>query len=393
MSHLKKNITIPVLSLVTFVGFLDTHLLIPIMALYLSDLGIGIGLVGLIIGVYSIVNTPANIIFGRVVDRIGFKRPLVIGLLGDAAAMFFYTISHLPFHFFLVRILHGIAGGMVGPATMSGIANQSTATNRARIMSFYGMALAAATLVGYGSSAMMSSKLGYPPVFWMGGGLLIVGAAATFLLRDNRLLPAVTGQASTPNRSWRDIWALIRRRELIGPYAVIFAQYFSFGSVVTILPVYIRQFGMESFHVGMMLAAFAVMFIIVQVPVGNLADRSGRRTLSSMGIVLGVIALALLPFFQTFALLAVCTSVYGVAYGMIFPSVTAMLTDVTSEKERGLATGLFHALLTAGVAVGAPVMGWVSTFAGVSIGLGLSGSALFVALIIMLLTSRRQRTA
>ena len=34
---------------VTFVGFLDTHLLIPVVALYAWSLGAGVGMVGLIV--------------------------------------------------------------------------------------------------------------------------------------------------------------------------------------------------------------------------------------------------------------------------------------------------------------------------------------------------------
>jgi MFS family permease len=55
---------LPVISVVTFLGFLDTHLLILVMALYAFELGASMGIVGLIIGLYSITNTPANIFLG-----------------------------------------------------------------------------------------------------------------------------------------------------------------------------------------------------------------------------------------------------------------------------------------------------------------------------------------
>ncbi len=61
---------------ITFVGFLDTFLIIPIIALYAVRLGATVGSVGLIIGLYSITNTPANILFGRVIDRLGYHSSL-----------------------------------------------------------------------------------------------------------------------------------------------------------------------------------------------------------------------------------------------------------------------------------------------------------------------------
>lgn len=90
--------TLPIISTVTFTGFLDITLLIPIMALYAEELGAGVGVTGLIIGLYSIANTLANVLFGRLIDKVGHKPPLIFGLFGDAPAMGFYSLCRLPLH-------------------------------------------------------------------------------------------------------------------------------------------------------------------------------------------------------------------------------------------------------------------------------------------------------
>lgn len=376
-----KN-AIPVLSIVTFVGFLDTHLLIPVMALYAHELGAGIGTVGVIVGLYSMVNTPANVFLGRLVDKLGHRLPLIAGLAGDAVSMFLYTLCRLPVHLALVRVLHGITGGMVGPATMSAVAHHG-GERRGRAMAFYGMALAAATLVGYGLSGVVAARAGYRAVFWLGGVLLVAGAALGFSLPGGRERP-VAKSAESPLGSWRRVPALLKRPGLIGPYAAIFAQYFSFGGVVTLLPLYINGLGMEAFQVGMLLAAFAVMFIILQLPSGHLADRVGRFGLTAAGLGLGVAALVLLPLMKTLPWLFVVMGLYGAAYGMLFPAVSARVADFTAPGERGLATGVFHGLLTAGVAVGAPVMGWAGSIVGVAEGLMLTAVVMAVALVVTL---------
>jgi MFS family permease len=73
----RSRAVLPIISIVTFIGFLDTHLLIPVMSLYASAMGASVGIIGLIIGLYSITNTPANLLFGRLIDRVGYKFPLV----------------------------------------------------------------------------------------------------------------------------------------------------------------------------------------------------------------------------------------------------------------------------------------------------------------------------
>ncbi len=373
-----KNV-LPVISFVTFIGFLDTHLLIPVMALYAYEFGAGIGIVGLIVGLYSIINTPANIFFGRIVDRVGYRLPLVFGLIGDAVSMFLYTLCRLPFHLALVRVLHGITGGTVGPSTMSAIAHHGGEERRGRAMAVYGISLATATLVGYGLSGFIASRFGYKVVFWLGGALLVIGAAlALWLPKRQRYNPAEN--KASPGEGWRKAKELLRRRGLISPYCTIFAQYFSFGGVVTLLPLYLKGIGMEAFHVGILLAVFAILFIILQMPVGNLSDRVGRSGLTAAGLTLGIVALVLLPWMRAFPLLLMVMALYGAAYGMIFPSVSANVADYTAVEERGLGTGIFHALLTAGVAIGAPVIGWAGDVIGVRPGLILSAAVMVIAL-------------
>ena len=387
MNDLKQpqsRAALPIISIVTFLGFLDTHLLIPIMALYAATLGASVGIIGIIIGLYSIANTPANILLGRLIDRIDYKFPLIAGLIGDALSMFLYSICRLPIHLALVRTLHGASGGIVGPATMSATADYSNKTQKGgRAMSFYGMALAAATLVGYGMSGILVSRLGYQALFLFGTALLTVGAGISLLL------PGASKRSGMPTKilpdgGFKKVKDLLKRRGLAVAYSSIFAQYFTFGGVVTLLPLYVSSLGMEAFHVGMLLAIFAVMFIIIQLPSGALSDKIGRLAPTSIGLSLGIVSLVILSSVTTFSLLAVAMALYGIAYGMLFPSISALVADHTILEERGLATGIFHALLTAGVAIGALVIGWAGETAGVKPGLVLSSGIMVIALAIAL---------
>lgn len=375
---------------ITFVGFLDTHLLIPIMALYASQLGARVGIVGLIIGAYSIANAPANILFGRVIDKAGAKVPLTFGLIGDALAMFLYSLCRVPVHLILVRIFHGVTGGIIGPATMSITAADSTSQKGGRTMAFYGMSLAAATLVGYLLSATLASSLGYDFVFYVGALMLVSGAIAT------RLIPKRAGSTLMPSVSFKAALGkfveLMKRRRLRPSYTSVFAQYFAFGGVVTLLPLYLRSLGMEAFHVGMMLATFAITFIALQIPSGMLSDRLGRKIPAVAGLCLCVVSLAILPTLEAFPTLIAVMVLYGASYALIFPSISAMVADYTAPEERGRATGIFHALLTIGVAIGAPVMGWTAEAIGIKWGLALCGSAAILAIPIVLMSSRLRPT-
>ena len=390
MSELKQlpaRRVLPITFGVTFLGFLDTNLLIPVMALYASELGASVGIVGLIVGLYSVTNTPANILFGRLIDRVGYKVPLIAGLIGDVLSMFLYSLTRLPVHLALVRALHGTSGGLVGPATMYIFAG-SGGTARGRAMGIYGMCLGAATLVGFGLSGIIVSRLGYTALFLFGALIMIVGVVMSLALPGKGQEHSMTAEASFGNgvEKAKD---LLGRRGLTVSYCSIFAQYFTFGGVVTLLPLYIRGLGMEALHVGMLLAMFAVMFIIAQFPSGALSDRVGRLIPTVTGLSLSIVSLIVLPTLGTFPLLVAVMALYGVAYGILFPSISALIADHTVPEERGMATGMFHALLTAGVAIGAPIMGWVGGVVGVELGLALNAGIMVLALAIALTNLRR----
>ncbi len=159
--------------------------------------------------------------------------------------MFGYSICRLPIHLALVRVFHGASGGVVGPATMSITADYSGGTKKGRAMGFYGMSLAAATLVGYGLSGVITSRFGYQNL-----SLFAVVMLSLLLPRASK-----RGNLSANisiGESFLKANNLFRRRGLNVSYCSIFAQYFAFGGVVTLLPLYVKSLGMEAFHVGML---------------------------------------------------------------------------------------------------------------------------------------------
>jgi MFS family permease len=254
-------------------------------------------------------------------------------------------------------------------------------------MAFYGIALALANLVGFGLSGVLASRLGYNAVFFLGGGLLCAGVILSLFLPGSRQTGGIADTPALP--AFQQVKILLRRRGIIVSYCSIFAHYFTFGGVVTLLPIYLKSLGMEAFHVGILLAIFSVLFIAVQFPVGRLSDKVGHIKTAVTGLCLGIVSLVVLPLINAFPLLIAAMSLYGVAFGFLFPSASSLVAENTSLKERGIATGIFHALLTTGVAAGAPVIGWLGGWLGVQQGMMLIPVVLGLAVLASLITVKR----
>jgi MFS family permease len=164
------------------------------------------------------------------------------------------------------------------------------------------------------------------------------------------------------------------------PYAAIFSQYFAFGAIVTLLPLLLRSLDLTSLHFSILLGSFAVVFVLVLIFLGHLSDSIGRVKPAALGLLLSSAGVLTLPFSGSLALMIVSMVMFGVGYGLFFPSLSALVADNSSPEEYGRATGLYHALLTIGVTVGAAVMGWVASQTGARPALSLASIPLFLAL-------------
>ena len=60
---------------------------------------------------------------------------------------------------------------------------------------------------------------------------------------------------------------------------------------------------------------------------------------------------------------------FGVGHGFVFPAASTLVSRGADPEQHGLVTGLFYALLVAGVAVGAPTMAAVASITNYGVGI------------------------
>src|SRR5207245_10443025 len=72
-------------------------------------------------------------------------------------------------------------------------------------------------------------------------------------------------------------------RILVWMCVLIGVNQLGFGSVVPVLPLYARSFGASQTAIGLAIAVYGLARFLVAVPVGQLADRVGRRAATALG--------------------------------------------------------------------------------------------------------------
>ncbi|TLZ65263.1 MAG: MFS transporter, partial [Methanobacteriota archaeon] len=238
----------------TLVGTMDNNALIPVIAFYAHDLGADPLLIGLIVGAYSSVHIPANVVFGRLADRLGRKRPLVFGLLWDAVSLALYAIAFSPLTLLLVRLSHGLGGGFVGPASMALVSDRADPARKGRAFALYGISIAVAVILGFAFAGFASARNALRPMFFGLSFALWAGALVASRIRETRAAGGV------PAFDLSAFLRFLRYRGAAGGYAAIFALYFLLGALIVLAPL---EF--DGPPIGLTASTFAISLLIFAI--------------------------------------------------------------------------------------------------------------------------------
>ena len=147
------------------------------------------------------------------------------------------------------------------------------------------------------------------------------------------------------------------------------------GIISPVLPLYAQSFGVGTAMIGLTISVFGAARLVVNLPAGFISERYGRRVLLFGGpavTALGSLAGGLAP---TFAWLIASRFVAGAGSAMYMTGAIIILTDITTDENRGRLMSIYQGSLLAGVSLGPAVGGFVAE------GFGLAAPFFLVAVL------------
>jgi DHA1 family multidrug resistance protein-like MFS transporter len=181
-----------------------------------------------------------------------------------------------------------------------------------------------------------------------------------------------------------------RRRALWGIIAAVFLVGTGVGSVLPILPLFLRERGSSYALVGIIVGANLVAQFIGQYPAGRLSDRFGRAPLMIAGLVVASLAIAAFALPLSIGWLIALRFIQGLGAAAFRPGSRAAVADLVPEGERGIAYGWLAGADMAGLIVG-PALGGVLAVFGRATVFEATGLALLLAALVVALALGRQR--
>ena len=369
----------PILALSIFSSMLGVGIIAPLLPLYAENMGATGLWIGIMFAAFSVSRTLIMPIAGRLSDRRGRKLFLSIGLFTYALISLGYIWAGSVSQLTLVRLIQGIAAGMIIPIAQAYVGDISPEGKEGTWMGYFN----AAFFTGFGFGPLMGGALtdhfGMDVAFFTMGGLNLLG----FLL-VTFFLPEIEQRKTTPvhQPSLKEMGATDMVKGLLG-----FRLAFSIGrgAFASFLPIFAGIYvGLRPTLIGILIAVNILLMSLLQVYGGIIADRLNRRFMVIVGSLINLIFLALIPLEGDFwGLLGIC-SLGSLGGAISMPAAAALIVEEGRKFGMGSTMALFGMAFSIGMAIGPLISGVIADLVNIdsvfyfAAGMGLVGTSLFV---------------
>jgi DHA1 family tetracycline resistance protein-like MFS transporter len=337
------------LFLTVFIDLLGFGIAIPLLPFYAQRFGASPDTVTLVIAIYSLAQFIVLPFWGRLSDRLGRRRVLLVALAGGTCANVWLAFVDSLAMLFVARAFAGCMAGNAGVA-QAYVADTTTAENRARGHGIIGAAFGLGFLCGPAVGGLLAGAgtgdVDYRTPFLAAAAL----SAAAFLFAALRLPESVGAAqravaAEVRRGRFAEIAEALRRPHLGLLVALMFFTPFVFSGVETTFALWSeRALGWGPLENGYAYSFMGAVAVIVQGGLaGPLSRRFGERRLVIAGPVIVAAGALALPLIGGIA--GVALSLFLVVAGVciVGPALMSLTSQRAGSHERGRVLGYSQA--------------------------------------------------
>lgn len=341
---------------VALVAFMDLFMQLPVIATYSRSLGAQAAMIGVTVGMYSAANLLGNLGAGALLDRMDRKRLVIIGMLLTAVSLYAYTLVDTPAQLLILRAFHGLFAGVLAPGAFAMLGDRSR-SQRVRSMGISASLIAVSAVIGPPLAGGIRELLGFEAVFVTSATLMLLAAVAFWIL-----VPGSSHSIGEPPQDRQSVSSLARNGVLLRVYWSVLVMTFGIGVLINHLPIVVEEMGGSARMSGIAFATFSLVATVVMAsPIHRIMDEGSRSLTVVCGLgFLGVSSLTLAVLGGSTTIIYAAMLIFGLGFGLLFPSLSVSVAEQAGRSRRGTAFGIFYAIYSLGVFLGAVVSGGVS---------------------------------
>ena len=310
------------------------------VSLYGLHLGASAFTVGLIMSLIAFLPMLISVHAGRVIDRMGPRRPMIAGAALVAAGLSVVVIFPSLTSLYFVTSICGLGFLLFHVAAHQAVGLLGPERERMRNFSLLALAFSTSSFLGPMLAGFLIDSAGYQACFAIAtafGGIGLLSA-----LRIERDV-ARSGERN-PARQ-RRAFDLLKTRELrtvLGVSGVISMCWDLFTFAV---PIYGVRIGLSASRIGTILGAFGVAIFFVRLSMPAIARKLSEWPLLIAAMLLTSAAFALFPFCESATLLMALAFVVGFGLGGAQPVIMTLVYRVAPAGRAAEAVGIRTLLL------------------------------------------------
>ncbi|MGH8713434.1 MAG: MFS transporter [Casimicrobiaceae bacterium] len=348
------------------------------VSLYALSAGASPLVVGTLMGLYAFLPIWLSIAAGRLSDRIGVRRPMLVGSCGIAlgAALpclwpglpsLFAATSLIGTSFMLFQVSVQNATGEMGPPG-----------ERAKNFSLLALGYSISGFCGPLSAGLSIDNLGFGATF-AGFALLPLLPVAILARRALALPGRHRGHAQAPSRG---VSEMFRNPHLKRIFIVNGLLSMAWDLHTFFIPIYGATIGLSASRIGVILASFAAATFAVRLLMPRIARNFTELQVLTAALFIAAVTYALFPFVASVGALMALSFTLGLALGSAQPMVMSLLHSIAPAGRMGEAAGVRMSIINASTFAVPLLFGAVGSTVGLapvfwSVGAALAGGGWF----------------
>ena len=352
-----------------FVASVGMSQIAPVLPLYIKHLGITNSasiaqLSGLSFGITYIMAAIFSPIWGYAADKYGRKPMILRASLGMAIVIGTMGLAQNVYQLIGLRLLEGVITGYSTACTTL-IATQTDREHIGEALGTLSTASIAGSLLGPLIGGYIAEVLGFQPVFFITGALLLISFITTALFVKESFI-----REDKKALSLKETWSSIPEKSLtITMFVTFFVLAVALYSVEPIITVYITKLSGNTSHIallaGLAFSASGLANIIAAPRLGRLSDKIGAHKVMLVALIMAGLFFIPQAFVKNPWQLMGLRFLLGVTIAGLTPSVSILIKKITPDSLTGKVFGFNMAAGYLGVFAGAVLGGQVAAYFGI----------------------------
>ena len=344
---------------------------------------------------FGIAKALTNLVSGSLADRFGRKPILLAGWLFGLPVPVLIIMAPNWSWIVAANILLGINQGLAWSMTVNMKIDLVGPTKR-------GLALGLNEFSGYAAVGLTAFLTGLiathyglrPAPFYLGLvyaisgfllSLLVLRDTGAHLALEHRLHPDVDADAAP--LSFRRIFARVSftDKSLFAASQAGLVNNLNDGMSWGILPLFFAAHGLGIVQIGILKAAYPMVWGVLQILTGWLSDHVGRKGLIAGGMAVQAIGLIVTAATASFGWWLLGSVLMGAGTAMVYPTLIASVSDAAKPAWRARGLSVYRFWRDLGYAIGALLAGILADYYGLTVPIvAVGGLTLLSGLIVLL---------